>query len=208
MEKASLFERLMLLFSFILAILVVIAYSIPAISLSLNGQDIATTVYFFSGSSGDASAPTFDLFASVLVCILAIISPFITAIAKKESVKFVGLGMLLASCAWAFAINGYTAPLLSELQDSLGSNGNLSTPAVTLLLVESILAILFALALLVHDYFGEFLSKQFHLLMQANKNGADTLEKKLANLKKLKEEGYITEEEYESKRKAIIDEIK
>ncbi len=216
MNKSSLYEKIMLVFSLVLAIFVVVAFSIPAISMTMSSgsQEVTTGIYFFSSTaSSDSSGtmvPAFDAFASILVCIIAIVGPFVALLAKNMAGKCVGLAMILTGCAWSFAINGYYAPAIDTINEAIETAGvdmAFSTPALTLVIVESVLALLFVLAIIAHECFGEVIAKQIANMKAAASNSANTPAQKLESLKKMKESGLITDEEYEAKRKAILDEI-
>ena len=192
------FKYVMLSLAFIMTVLVVLAFALPAVSITVG--DVTTNFYFFTlimGSTGSTSLMVSDAFTGVLLAVLAISSPYVILYAKSKVTHSIGIACLLSAACWAFAI-------FFQVTNTYSTMEGISYIGIIFIFIEAIVSIVYLLLSLAFDIIGEKLMNGFHV---ETEDDAKTTEAKLEEAKNLFDKQLITEVEYDEIRKTILGKI-
>lgn len=188
----------------IFGLLLFISLCLPAIKVTYQNQ--SSKIYLFdilgglgiSSLSSSSSSVSLNSFYGILSILVLVIGVILCTFGEKKLTKAIGAGMYFTF----FAFNIVIFTQVKDLIDSAKSNSSstYSMVGTTMLLVSSIFALLLVLVSLFSNSIDKGISEAKKM------KGMQTKEEKLVEIKNLLDKGLITQEEYESKKKDILDE--
>lgn len=183
---------------FVAAILVVVSFAIPALSYGSG----TTNIYFFeiAGISVSTSSASYGALAGVIILIVFLVGPALFATGKSETTKCVGYGLTLSAISWYFVVHALIAQSVASITSS--SSTSLVTTYGDIILMVAIVFLLIAMAISAFDLTW---GNKIEMVISSSQKQS-SLETQLLELNELHDKKLISDQEFEEKRKAILNE--
>lgn len=204
MKSQKIFRIVSMSIAGLLGLLLVLSYCLPlvAYSSSKSSENVSqiflisldSSYYFQSGSS---SSIYINPIGNLLFCILSFLGLFFLTDDSNKLLHYFGYSIILTTALQAFYLHSYVV----ELAKSFTTDSYFAHPGDVIYLVFAIIALVYAAFVLFNDLFGQKIASVF----EASSKRA-SISDQLTELKSLKDQNLITDEEYAAKRKEILDE--
>lgn len=181
-------------FAALLGLLFLLSYVVPFLQSGSTSYYLLT----FGAVSISSSSIGGNFFYSILIAILTILGLFFLVMKDSNLLHDIGIAFSLGDAFYAFALHHEVKALLSSSSSS--SSTNVQHPGEVIYFIYAILVLVLALAVLLDDLFGE----QLFARLESSKRPSK--ESRLIELKSMLDKQLITSEEFEAKRKEILDE--
>lgn len=190
--------------SAVVGFLFLLAFLVPAVTYKGSSTSttnvslfslLSPTTYSSSSSSGLIATST-DYLRCVLFMIVCLMGLVLFCAGKSSLVRLIGVGIAYSVGTFSCYFYGYLKKSLATL-----TSGTYETPGLVIFLIFAILLLIVASVVIFDEFFGEKIENSLK-----NQSQSSSLEDKLLSLKSLLDKGLITQEEYDAKRKAVLDE--
>lgn len=182
----------------LLGFLLLLAYVVPFVK-SGSGTGSAAYLMSFAGySSTSSSSTSVNFFYSVLIAIFGCLGLFLLVVKDKPLFHDFGIAFTAANALYAITLHQAIKTMLASYSSS--SSVNISHPGEIIFFIYAILGLILSLGVLLDDLFGETVFQKLSVSEKPSK------EKRLTELKDLLDKQLVTPDEYEAKRKEILDE--
>jgi hypothetical protein len=178
----------------LLALLLLLSYVVPFVKIGTGTSAEITYLLTMGGTSLSSSTVNVNFFYAILIVVISVLGLFFLVAKKGALLHDFGIAFTMAVSLYGFVLH------YAVKQSAASATGTFTHPGETIYFIYAIVSLVLALAVLLDDLFGEKVAATLDAA------GQPTTEKRLVELKDLLDKKLISQEEYDAKRKAIIDE--
>ena len=205
MKKYSISSIIIFSVSVFIVFLTFIGLCIPY--LSVSSGDVSESIYYFQAFNGISSSGESTLSFSIvgiLAAFVGLVSPILFNL-KNKTARVVAYSLALTSIAFNFFLFATVQTTLDQVPEA--ARNFLHTPGHTLILTTNIFFLIFVICMVVYDFASSMIIDLIKKMKASNRSTSIDYKEKLTKLDELHNDKLISDEEYQAKRKEILDEI-